>query len=89
MTSHDAPPRWLRAIAARLVARDDREFLLDDLDDAYAARRARGRSTRVWYLAQALHAGITRRDRDHQRAQRTARAGRRPFWRTADDRVRQ
>ena len=64
MTSWAPTPRWLRAIAARLLVRRDREFLLDDLDDGYAARRAQGRSARVWYLAQALHAGITRRDRN-------------------------
>src|SRR6187401_1198653 len=63
MTSGAPTPRWLRAIAARLLVRRDREFLLDDLDDGYAVRRACGRSARMWYLAQALHAGVTRRDR--------------------------
>ncbi|HET9373244.1 MAG TPA: ABC transporter permease [Vicinamibacterales bacterium] len=61
MTAHARPPRWARALAERAVARADRDFLISDLDDAYASRRHRGQSALVWYLAQAAHAAWTRR----------------------------
>jgi len=72
MTSSTTTPRWLRAIAARLLARRDREFLLEDLDDAYAARRAEGRPARAWYLTQALHASVTRRGHRHDYARQVS-----------------
>ncbi len=56
-----APPRWLRRFAERLLDPHDREFLLADLDDEYAARRSAGRGAGGWYLAQAVHASWTRR----------------------------
>ena len=55
------PPRWARALAERAVARADRDFLISDLDDAYAARRGRGQRALAWYLTQATHAAWTRR----------------------------
>ncbi len=46
----------------RLLARHDREFLLADLDEAYATDpRSTGRRAAAWYLAQGLHAAWTRR----------------------------
>jgi predicted permease len=43
------------------VSEADREFLLDDLEDGYRARRARRQSAVLWYLAQGAHAAWTRR----------------------------
>jgi putative ABC transport system permease protein len=57
-----APPRLIRWCAARVLAERDREFLLADLDEEYSARRTRSGRAAVWYLAQAVHAGWTRRD---------------------------
>ena len=56
-----SPPRLLRWIAERLLAEHDREFLLADLDEEFAARRPAGRGAAAWYLAQAAHASWTRR----------------------------
>jgi putative ABC transport system permease protein len=55
------PPEWARRIVSTLLTRGDREFLLDDLDDAYDARCASGRRVTLWYLAQGAHAAWTRR----------------------------
>jgi predicted permease len=55
------PSRWVRWLAARLIAPPDRADLLGDLDDGYVERRRRGRRATLWYLAQAAHAGWTRR----------------------------
>lgn len=44
------PPRALRWLVARLLPRQDREWMLADLDEDFA-RRTRRR--RLWYLAQA------------------------------------
>ena len=57
------PGRLLTWLASRLVAPHDRDFLLTDLDDEAARRRAAGRRVTLWYLAQLLHAAVTRRDR--------------------------
>jgi predicted permease len=63
MSRRRAPGRVLTWLAARLVAPHDREFLLADLDDEAARRRAAGRRVTGWYLAQLLHAALTRRGR--------------------------
>jgi len=39
----------------------DREFLIGDLDDEFAARRGRGDGALLWYLAQGAHAAWMRR----------------------------
>jgi predicted permease len=57
----DRPPRVLRWLAAKVVSRRDRDDLLTDLDECFAARRQAGRAAVLWYLAQAAHAGWTRR----------------------------
>ncbi|MFI5179246.1 MAG: ADOP family duplicated permease, partial [Vicinamibacterales bacterium] len=56
-----SPWRVLRWVAERLLAEHDREFLLADLDEEFAARRAAGRAAAGWYLVQAVHASWTRR----------------------------
>ncbi len=61
MSSTIAPPPWLRQLAARALDPRDREFLLLDLDEEFAARRSAGRSAIVWYVAQVIHAAWTRR----------------------------
>jgi len=55
------PPRWLRGFAERVLDPRDREFLLADLDDEFAARRSSGRAATAWYAAQVTHAAWTRR----------------------------
>ncbi|MEZ5317475.1 MAG: ABC transporter permease [Vicinamibacterales bacterium] len=55
------PPGWARGLVRRLLAPADREALLDDLDEGYGRRRARGRRALGWYLAQGVHAAATRR----------------------------
>lgn len=59
--SAPAPPRWLRHVAERVLDPRDREFLLADLDDEFAARRSSGRAALAWYAAQVTHAAWTRR----------------------------
>ena len=61
MIDDTRPPRWARTLAERAVARADRDFLISDLDDAYATRRGRGQRALAWYLTQAAHAAWTRR----------------------------
>jgi putative ABC transport system permease protein len=56
-----APPAWAHWLAEQALQVCDREFLLADLDDEYAARRASGRRALAWYLAQTGHAAWTRR----------------------------
>ena len=56
-----APGRFVRWFVERIVVARDREFLLDDLDGEFRARRAAGRSATGWYLAQAVHAAVARR----------------------------
>jgi putative ABC transport system permease protein len=48
-------------MAERLLPEYDREFLLTDLDEEFAARRSAGRAAAGWYVAQAAHASWTRR----------------------------
>lgn len=61
MTTRTTPPVWASRLVALIVPSRDREFLIDDLDHEYQIRRARGRRALIWYLAQAVHAAITRR----------------------------
>jgi len=68
MSRRRAPSRLLTWLATRLVAPRDREFLLADLDDEAARRRAAGQGVTGWYLAQLLHAALTRRGRSSSRA---------------------
>lgn len=66
------PARALRWLVARLLPRQDREWMLNDLDEDFA-RRPRRR--RFWYLAQAIHLrlnGVTRGPEGPPHAQRTA-----------------
>src|SRR5688500_19012433 len=59
------PPALLVRIASALLPREDRELLLGDLEDAYAARAARGhRSAAVTFVFEAIHASVARRTRD-------------------------
>ncbi len=55
------PPSWLRRLAGRALGPHDREYLLADLDEEFAARRAHGRRASGWYAAQVIHAAWTRR----------------------------
>lgn len=55
------PPRWLGRLAERLLDARDREFMLADLNEEFAARRSAGRGAMGWYLAQTIHASWTRR----------------------------
>lgn len=57
------PPSALRHLVARLLAGRDREVLLADLDEAYAAERIQGSAlvAGARYLANGLHAAWTRR----------------------------
>jgi putative ABC transport system permease protein len=57
----ETPPAWARRIVAGIVPRRDREFLVTDLDDEFAARRLAGDRALLWYFAQAAHAAWTRR----------------------------
>ncbi|MDQ3171658.1 MAG: ABC transporter permease [Acidobacteriota bacterium] len=58
------PPVWLTRVASALLPRPDRELLLGDLEDAYAARAARGhRGAAVTFLFEAIHASVARRTR--------------------------
>ncbi len=66
MTSMPRPPRALRAVAGRAIPTDDRDALLDDLDDLYAARHQTNgeRAANAWYLRQTgafvLRVGMNR-----------------------------
>jgi predicted permease len=76
-----APPRLIRAIAARCLAPADREFLLGDLDEGFAARAAASGApiARRWYrrqVALAVWHGLGRR--------RPVPAGARPSQRSLD-----
>jgi putative ABC transport system permease protein len=53
-----APPRAWRALLARLVDRESREFLIGDLDEEFGERAAAGdaRRARAWYRRQARQA---------------------------------
>jgi predicted permease len=51
----------MRGVAERALDPRDREFLLADLDEEFAARRSSGRRAGAWYLAQVTHAAWTRR----------------------------
>jgi predicted permease len=57
------PPAAIVAIASRLLPREDRDLLLADLEEAYAARAMRGRGTAAAFvfLFEVLHASIDRR----------------------------
>ncbi|HUF24644.1 MAG TPA: ABC transporter permease [Vicinamibacterales bacterium] len=59
------PPAPLRRLASALLPRDDRELLLGDLEDAYAARCARAPRAvaAAIFIAEAAHAAIGRRRR--------------------------
>lgn len=54
-------PRWARRFVAAMISGRDREFLLSDLDDEFAARSRASDHALFWYLAQAVHAAWTRR----------------------------
>lgn len=62
MTTQTRPPAWLARIAGALLRGDARELLLGDLEDAYAARAARGRrAAAVIFLFEAVHAALAGR----------------------------
>lgn len=52
------PPKWAKALVRRLTPREDRDFLIEDLDERFSAIVAHeGRSrARRWYARQALRA---------------------------------
>jgi putative ABC transport system permease protein len=64
-------PGRLRKLVRLLLADEDREFLLADLDEEYRARRAAKRPAAAWYLAQGLHAAWTRRTLTHSKGSLT------------------
>ena len=58
-------PAWIVRLASALLPREDRELLLGDLEDAYAARASRGRrGAAAALLLEAIHASVGRRTRD-------------------------
>ena len=59
------PPAALVRLASALLPGEDREFLLADLEDGFAARSARGSRTAASFvfIIEAVHASIARRRR--------------------------
>jgi putative ABC transport system permease protein len=52
------PPRLALTLLRRFLPRDEREFVLGDLEELYRGRRARGvLSAHAWYWMQALRTG--------------------------------
>jgi putative ABC transport system permease protein len=67
LTREPRVPSALARLASALLRRDDREFLLGDLEDAYAARAASGsRVTASFvFLIETVHAAVARRQPAH------------------------
>jgi predicted permease len=59
------PPAWISRVASALLPRADRDLLLGDLEEAYAARAARGSgaAAALIFLFEAMHASVGRRTR--------------------------
>lgn len=56
----EAPPRLAEAILRRVLPREDREFILGDLEQQYRTRSRDKRGALRWYWWQVSHAILTR-----------------------------